>query len=660
MKGLGETGDPRENPPISGIINNDSHMQKSLSDPSGNRTRPCQDIFRLGNLMSHTQHNNRVVRSDNVTGYSNVSSGSDGTPRRPGRTVTMSQACKPHDRSRPHVSAALLSSANESDIAPRSPWLARFFIAVLSCRSPADDARQRHDRDKAANSWLTSHVPSGTIDVHPWPSSVVLRCDVLGKGRLLRKLQQHTCQGGTAVRESVCHQGDQGSIPGGVTPGYSRVGIVLSDDAGRRVFSRISRFPRPCIPALLHAYLTSPSSALRTSTLTIGKTSSLHLYPHMSGKWHHLLKRMFMLHVAPPFANQRPVSYLPTSSPANSEPFARHSSSGASCSQSENGYATSKAPPRRFTSMYLLCDGELKAGEKEPLYQPVFYGVSECRSTSEPAGSSPAPKSRPYLGTACRPPRDATIKPSPRLIRPINRPSRRHRPSCQPGFLEGRANEGKQEENLQCQRDDTDLAVECTPTAEGSLPCLLQCRTALIRDTWCSMVNSNDTCEPTFVRRRGRGGVVVRLLAINLGGAENATAARCRAKNIRPCFTNWAFAKARRTEETGDSRENPLTRGIVRHDPQMRKFGSNSAGSYSFVKLQESFVTDIKKCLYQLIRIHELKQNGGISTTALQADYECRSFLLVAFSAMSIFVCMSPLGDFKEFNNFASGERATR
>ncbi|KAJ8897035.1 hypothetical protein PR048_002381 [Dryococelus australis] len=35
----GETGDPRENPPISGIVRHDSSMRKSGSSPAGNRTR---------------------------------------------------------------------------------------------------------------------------------------------------------------------------------------------------------------------------------------------------------------------------------------------------------------------------------------------------------------------------------------------------------------------------------------------------------------------------------------------------------------------------------------------------------------------------------------------------------------------------------------------
>ncbi|KAJ8892484.1 hypothetical protein PR048_005064 [Dryococelus australis] len=55
------------------------------------------------------------------------------------------------------------------------------------------------------------------------------------------------------------------SIPGRVTPGFAHFGIVTDDAVGRREFSGISRFPRPCIPALLHSGLISPSSALNTS-----------------------------------------------------------------------------------------------------------------------------------------------------------------------------------------------------------------------------------------------------------------------------------------------------------------------------------------------------------------------------------------------------------
>ncbi|KAJ8873972.1 hypothetical protein PR048_024812 [Dryococelus australis] len=54
------------------------------------------------------------------------------------------------------------------------------------------------------------------------------------------------------------------SIPSRAT-GFSQVGIVPDDAAGRRVFSGICRFPCPFIPASLHTNLNHPTSALKTS-----------------------------------------------------------------------------------------------------------------------------------------------------------------------------------------------------------------------------------------------------------------------------------------------------------------------------------------------------------------------------------------------------------
>ncbi|KAJ8871642.1 hypothetical protein PR048_027969 [Dryococelus australis] len=73
-------------------------------------------------------------------------------------------------------------------------------------------------------------------------------------------------RGGVVARLLASHLGEPGSIPGGVAPGFSHVGIVPDDVAGRRVFSGISRFPHPLISALLHTHLTSPSSALNLKT----------------------------------------------------------------------------------------------------------------------------------------------------------------------------------------------------------------------------------------------------------------------------------------------------------------------------------------------------------------------------------------------------------
>ncbi|KAJ8888360.1 hypothetical protein PR048_007850 [Dryococelus australis] len=65
-----------------------------------------------------------------------------------------------------------------------------------------------------------------------------------------------------------------GSIPGGFAPGFSHVRIVPDDAASRRVFSGISRFSRPFIPALFHKHLSSPSSTLNALlSVSTGKTS---------------------------------------------------------------------------------------------------------------------------------------------------------------------------------------------------------------------------------------------------------------------------------------------------------------------------------------------------------------------------------------------------
>ncbi|KAJ8887757.1 hypothetical protein PR048_013975 [Dryococelus australis] len=81
--------------------------------------------------------------------------------------------------------------------------------------------------------------------------------------------------GGVAVRLLASHEGEPGSIPGRVTPGFPQVGILPDDAVGWWVFSGISRFPHPCILALLHFHLISRSSALKTSMLRSAQTFQL-------------------------------------------------------------------------------------------------------------------------------------------------------------------------------------------------------------------------------------------------------------------------------------------------------------------------------------------------------------------------------------------------
>ncbi|KAJ8877773.1 hypothetical protein PR048_022229 [Dryococelus australis] len=108
-----------------------------------------------------------------------------------------------------------------------------------------------------------------------------------GRRRMKRvrenSLARDTCSSGLGSRrarkriisEIVINIRYEGSIPGLATPGFSQVGIVPDDAAGRRAFSGISRFLHPCIPGLLHAHLPSPSSALKTSLLRAVQNPSL-------------------------------------------------------------------------------------------------------------------------------------------------------------------------------------------------------------------------------------------------------------------------------------------------------------------------------------------------------------------------------------------------
>ncbi|KAJ8884307.1 hypothetical protein PR048_016164 [Dryococelus australis] len=69
-------------------------------------------------------------------------------------------------------------------------------------------------------------------------------------------------------------------ILGGVTLVFSHVEIVASDAPGVRVLSGNSRFPRPCIPALLHTHPTTTSLVVETLMLRAAPFLNMaHLIP---------------------------------------------------------------------------------------------------------------------------------------------------------------------------------------------------------------------------------------------------------------------------------------------------------------------------------------------------------------------------------------------
>ncbi|KAJ8875899.1 hypothetical protein PR048_023806 [Dryococelus australis] len=75
--------------------------------------------------------------------------------------------------------------------------------------------------------------------------------------------QTRGVRGRVVVGLIAFHLGQPGSIPGWVAPGYSHVGNRAGRCRWSTGFLRISRFPRPSVPALLHTHFTLPSSVIK-------------------------------------------------------------------------------------------------------------------------------------------------------------------------------------------------------------------------------------------------------------------------------------------------------------------------------------------------------------------------------------------------------------
>ncbi|KAJ8894177.1 hypothetical protein PR048_006787 [Dryococelus australis] len=94
------------------------------------------------------------------------------------------------------------------------------------------------------------------------PSSVLIG---LGCHPISHKAKKR--RSGEVVRLLASPLGEPCSIPGGVIPGFSHVGIAPDDAADWRVFWEFPVSLDPFVPALLHRHLVSPSPALKTSIL---------------------------------------------------------------------------------------------------------------------------------------------------------------------------------------------------------------------------------------------------------------------------------------------------------------------------------------------------------------------------------------------------------
>ncbi|KAJ8897549.1 hypothetical protein PR048_002898 [Dryococelus australis] len=149
-----------------------------------------------------------------------------------------------------------------------------------------------------------------------------------------------------------------GFNPRSGTPGFPHVEIVLDDAVGRWVFSGISRFPRPFIPALLHTHhrlIDSEDLAVKSrpnGRLCCGET------PKKPARWSHLtgwwpLLRCFFNHRGPGFQVAEKigvpvVNYGEDCSyrgKAESFNFSRRYGAAPECSVGENVRSPRKPPP---------------------------------------------------------------------------------------------------------------------------------------------------------------------------------------------------------------------------------------------------------------------------------------------------------------------------
>ncbi|KAJ8874063.1 hypothetical protein PR048_024903 [Dryococelus australis] len=120
-------------------------------------------------------------------------------------------------------------------------------------RVPGDTPPSRRASSGAGDDCAASDVTPGSGGYKPTAitqASIVLLLRGLITNVSLRVMAKFVCQRYSILREP-------GSIPDRVTPGFSHVGIVTDDAAGRPFTSGISRIHRPCIPALLHSRISS-------------------------------------------------------------------------------------------------------------------------------------------------------------------------------------------------------------------------------------------------------------------------------------------------------------------------------------------------------------------------------------------------------------------
>ncbi|KAJ8872418.1 hypothetical protein PR048_026022 [Dryococelus australis] len=157
------------------------------------------------------------------------------------------------------------------------------FVALFDMRNGAELFSRLYPLTQECSCTTDERPLLRSTCMHIVYSSTICEITLFGVGqektwKFLEKYIYYKCassytymwgRGGVVVRLRTFHQGEPDSIPGEVAPGFSNVGIVPDDVAGRLIFSGISR--------LLHSQLTSLSPALKTSMLRVTLNSLTHI-----------------------------------------------------------------------------------------------------------------------------------------------------------------------------------------------------------------------------------------------------------------------------------------------------------------------------------------------------------------------------------------------
>ncbi|KAJ8873746.1 hypothetical protein PR048_024580 [Dryococelus australis] len=288
----GETGDPGENPPTSGIVRHDSHMRKSGSDFAGKRTRYT---YVGGDRITGPSRSQFIVRwhRDKLLTLVRKNAGSSPailisvyhgihliTPGGVMSEVSMEQRRRARGWGNGSYSRKPADQRHRTSRFPRANiWERhgrafnpvhndgkRAFASIAVCQSVrAAVSPSRHLRnpnciaeknvicDEATLNTTGPHLPGFVLErsaisrheelVHPGSSSRLLvpgRLQVKKRGGDTGDTNTHALRLIAPTRKALftSHQCELSSFPGRVNPGFPQAGIVPDNAAGLSVFLR--------------------------------------------------------------------------------------------------------------------------------------------------------------------------------------------------------------------------------------------------------------------------------------------------------------------------------------------------------------------------------------------------------------------------------------